>query len=63
MVLIVAVVLSILAGFAVELHPHFEVEAISGFGLALPFGGALACALIAGLLRAVISRAEDPEDE
>jgi len=62
-VLIAAVVLSILAGFAVESHPHFEVEAIPGFGLALPFAGALASALIAGLLRAVLSRAEDPEDE
>jgi len=62
MVLIAATVLSAVAGFAFHGHPHFEIEAIPGFGLALPFFGALACAVIAGVFRALLSRAEDPED-
>jgi len=62
MLLFAATVLSAVAGFAFHGHPHFEIESIPGFGLALPLFGALACAVIAGVLRALLTRPEDPED-
>lgn len=62
MLLFAATVLSAVAGFAFHGHPHFEIEAIPGFGLALPLFGALFCAVIAGVLRALLTRPEDPED-
>jgi hypothetical protein len=61
--LVAAIVLSIVAGFAVESHPHFEIESLPGFGLALPLFGALGCAVLAGVLRALLSRQEDPDND
>ena len=62
MLLFAATVLSAVAGFAFHGHPYFEIESIPGFGLALPLFGALFCAVIAGVLRALLTRPEDPED-
>lgn len=63
MLLIAALVLTVVAGFAFEAHPHFEIEAIPGFALALPFFGAIGCAVVAGVLRALLTRPEDPDDD
>jgi len=55
--------LTVLAELAVELHPHFELEALFGFHAAYGFLTCVAMILFAKLLGFVLKRADTYYDD
>lgn len=65
---LVVLALTVLAGFFVDLHPHFEIESWPGFNAAFGFFACLLMILVAKGLGLLLKRpdthyAEDESDE
>jgi hypothetical protein len=56
---IVVLVLTVLAQLLVDLHPHFEIEAVFGFNAWFGFGVCAAMILFAKALALLLKRPDD----
>ncbi len=62
-VFIAVLVLTVLAEFAVDMHPHFSIESLPGFGAWYGFFACAAMIVFAKLLGAVLKRPDRYYDE
>lgn len=59
---VIVLVLTVIAEFFIELHPHFEIEALFGFHALYGFLACVAMVLFAKVLGFLIKRKDDYYD-